>query len=163
MGDLAGDFFSVGMALRVPDKAFASLQSLASGRPEKPILDPFATNVPFLAYLTEQAIDSIVPGTRQVDEIIWWIDPTERRRTASSALDHFPGVWDGARAGHVIGLVDRLLSGGESTLPAAGEISQRLGVVVQPREIPLLTRVSSLGGFNLKAVDRWQYEEALRE
>lgn len=161
MGDLAGDFFSVGMALKVPDKALASLRSLASGRPEKPILDPYATNVPFLAYLAEQAVDSVLPGSRQVDEVIWWLDPIQRRKTASSTLDFYPGVWDGLRAGHVTGLLDRILSDGASTLPPAGEIDRVAGAVADPREIPVATRVLSLGGFNVKPIDRAEYEEAL--
>lgn len=163
VGDLAGDFFSVGMALKVPDKALASMRSLGTGRPEKPILDPYATNVPFLAYLAEQAVDSLLPGSRQVDEVIWWLDPMVRRKTASSTLDFYPGVWDGLRAGHVTGLIDRLLSEGQSTLPPAGEIDRSAGVVANPREIPVATRVLSLGGFNVKPVNREDYEAAIAQ
>lgn len=161
MSDLAGDFFSVGMAVKVPAKIMAEIQSLGTGRAEKPAFDPYATNVPLTAYLTEQALDSFVPGSRQADELIWWLDPTARRRTASKQLGYQPGIWQAMEANHWTGLLDRVYHGGESPLPPAGEIS-RYGFVAQPRDIPLTERISSLGGVNIRPINRDRYERAIQ-
>jgi hypothetical protein len=159
--DLASDFFSVGMAVKVPDKILTELRSLGSGRPEKMLTDPYGGNVPFSAYLTEQVMDSFVPGVRQFDELILWLDPVERRKTESKILDYHPGPWEAMKVGHATGVLHRLLGGEE--LPPAGRIDRKAGEVSEPREIPLVTRLAGLGGFNIRPVDRQQYEEALQE
>jgi N12 class adenine-specific DNA methylase len=126
VADLGSDFFSVGMALKVPDKILATLRSLESGKPEPGFLDPYATKVPLAAYITEQAIDSIVPGSRQFDEVLYWIDPVARRKTESKQLDFHPGPWEVVRTSHIGGVLDRLFGAasdeGETSLPAAGTV-----------------------------------------
>jgi predicted RNA methylase len=160
--DLAGDFFSTGMIVKVPAKAAASLQELASGEPEKSLADPYATNIPFSAYLTSQLMDSFVPGSRQFDEVVIWMDPIERRKTASKTLEYQPGPLEALQADHFTGILDRMMRGGESDLPPAGKIDRKIGEVLEPREISLESRISSLLGFNIKTYDREQYEKALK-
>lgn len=159
--DLGSDFFSLGLALKVPDKILAELRSLETGKPEPTVTDPFATNIPLSAYLTEQVMDSFVPGVRQFDETILWIDPIERRKTRSKTLNYDPGVKEALQVGHVTGLIDRLLNGGESKLPPAGPIDRKTGEI-SPRTSPALTRAASLAGFNVRAFNREHYEEAVR-
>jgi hypothetical protein len=159
--DLGSDFFSMGMAVKVPDKILAELRRMNSGRPERPVTDPYAANVPLSAYVTEQVIDSFVPGVRQFDEVILWVDPVERRKTRSKALDYEPGVKEALQIGHVTGLLDRLFN--PDSLPPAGEVDERAGDVVEPRTIPLRTRAASLGGFNIRAYNRENYLQALGE
>src|SRR5207237_358414 len=65
--DLASDFFSLGAAIKIPDKAVSELQRLSTGEPAKMVTDPYGGNVPFSAYITQQAMDSFVPGSRQFD------------------------------------------------------------------------------------------------
>lgn len=157
VGDLASDFFSLGMAGKVPAKAIQEFM----GQPgDKVLFDPYARNVPLLAYLTDQTIDSFVPGVRQADLVIRWLDPVQRRRTASKQLGFDPGVWDAARVGHVTGLLDRVLSGGASTLPPEGRVDKHGDVSAQ--EYPQLQRVMELAGFNVRPVNRAAYESALQ-
>jgi N12 class adenine-specific DNA methylase len=157
--DLASDFFSVGMAVKVPAKVLAELSSLQSGKPERSVVDSYATNVPLTAYVTTQVMDSFVPGSRQFDEAIMWIDPIERRRTASKTLDYDPGVKEALKVDHVTGLLDRMFGG--EPLPPAGTIDRKSGEVSDPRDIPFLTRAASAGGFNLKPVNREDYLKAI--
>jgi N12 class adenine-specific DNA methylase len=157
--DLAGDFFSVGMAVKVPDKVLAELRSLQTGKPEPSVFDPYAANVPMSAYVTSQVMDSFVPGSRQFNEVIMWIDPVERRKTASKTLDYDPGVKEALKVDHVTGLLDRMFGG--EPLPPAGTIDRRSGEVSEPRDIPFLTRAASAAGFNLKSVNREDYLKAI--
>jgi hypothetical protein len=159
--DLGSDFFSLGAAVKVPDKLLTELRGMGSGRPERMLTDPFGGNVPLTAYVTEQVMDSFLPGVRQFDELIVWLDPVERRKTRSKLLEYDPGPWEAFKAGHLSGVIHRLF--GEEELPPAGEIDRRSATVEEPREIPLSTRIAGAVGFNIKPVDRRQYSDALAE
>ena len=160
--DLASDFFSVGMALKAPAKI---LGDLGNQRRERTVLDPYAAGVPTVAYLVDQTLDSFVPGTRQFDLAVKWMDPVQRRRASSKTLDFEPTVWDAARVGHVTGLMDRLFAGADSTtgstLPPEGAIDRRTRSVPLPQEYTLQQRIAELAGFNLRPIDRRRYEDAL--
>ena len=158
--DLASDFFSVGMAVKVPDKVVQTLSDRSGGKnPPQMVTDPYGTRVPFLAYLTDQTLETFIPGSRQADMMIRWLDPVQRRRSASKALDFTPSMWDAARVGHWTGLLDRLWSGGPSTLPPEGPVKRGF---VEPQSYPLTQRVAELGGFNIRPIDRRAYEEAIK-
>jgi hypothetical protein len=162
--DLASDFFSVGMAAKVPDKVVQSLRDNTQGRnPPAMLVDPYGARVPFSAYVTDQTLDSFVPGSRQADIAIRWLDPVPRRKTAHRGLGFQPGVWDAARAGHLTGLLDRLFAGegGRSTLPAEGPVS-RLGRI-DAQEISRTQRLAELGGLNIRPINRQRYSAALAE
>jgi hypothetical protein len=160
VADLAGDFFSLGMAAKVPAKAYQEL----FGRPgDRTAVDAYSANVPFLAYVTDQTLDSFLPGTRQADLLIRWLDPVARRRTASKTEGYTPTVWDAARIGHIPGVLDRLFEGQpgengpfESTVPA--ETSRRSP---QPTVMSTEQRIAELAGFNIKPINRQQYEQAI--
>ena len=160
--DIAVDFLSVGMALKVPAKI---LGDLGNTRNERTWVDPYAAGVPTLAYVVDQTLDSFLPGTRQFDIVVKWMDPIARRRGASKALGFDPTVWDAARVGHVTGLLDRLFAGADgttaSTLPPEGKIDRRSGTVPIPQEYTLQQRIAELVGFNIRPIDRSRYEEAL--
>ena len=47
----------------------------------------------------DQAITALVPGLRQFDEVMMFIDPTSRRKTQSKTLDYKPGAWDAIKLG----------------------------------------------------------------
>lgn len=161
--DLGADFFSLGMAARVPDKVLQTLRdSSRGGSPPPMITDPYGARVPFMAYGVDQTLDSFVPGTRQADLLIRWLDPVHRRRTPSKELKFEPSVWDAARVGHWTGLMDRLLAGRPgttaSTLPPEGQVQRGR---VTPQTYPIEQRMFELGGFNIRPIDRRRYERAL--
>lgn len=164
-GDLASDFFSLGMALKVPAKAWQTfVADNTQGRNPPPVWgDPYATRVPFVAYVTDQTLDSFVPGSRQADMVIRWVDPVPRRKTSNRKLGFEPGAWDAARVGHVTGLLDRLFAGdgGASTLPPEGTVD-RFGRI-DAQEVPLSQRVAELAGFNIRPVNRDKYRAALAQ
>lgn len=157
-GDLASDFFSVGAALKVPFKIAADLQS---DQPQRTVFDPFAQNVPLSFYITEQLTDSFIPGSRQADELLAWVNPVRSRRTTSKTLDYDPGPVEALAASHWTGLLNALARGGESGLPAAGTIDRRTASVPNPSTLSLTERISSLGGVNLKQLNRADYEQAI--
>lgn len=153
--ELGGDFFSLGMAVKVPDKVLAELRSLESGKPQAPYLDPYATHVPLRAYITEQTVDSIVPGTRQFDELVMWLDRQPRRRTASKELNYDPGIWEALRISHVGGVVDRLIAAlghEETSLPAAGPVVAVNAVPAKKEKLD--TRMLRLEGQGILAEGR---------
>lgn len=162
--DLASDFFSLGIAAKVPAKAWQTLDDKTQGKNPPPVWgDPYATRVPFLAYVTDQTLDSFVPGSRQADIVIRWVDPTPRRKASHRGLGFEPGAWDAARVGHVTGLLDRLLAGegGKSTLPPEGTVDRFGGI--DAREVSLTQRIAELGGLNIRPIDREKYRAALSE
>lgn len=159
--DLAADFFSVGMAVKVPDKMLQILNDRSAGKnPPQMVFDPYGTRVPFLAYITDQTLSSFLPGVRQANVLVQWMDPVQRRRTASKQLEFNPTAWDAARVGHWTGLFDRLMSPNyASTLPPEGPVKRGY---VEPQTYPLEQRVSNLLGFNVRPINRRAYEEALK-
>lgn len=166
MRDLLGDMTGVGP---VPKVGFKILVEVANetNKPAYSWIDPYATSVPLSAYVTMQALE-MVPGQRQANEIVKWIDPTLRRITQSKALDYEPGVIEALKVGGWTGLAHRVMrkmtSGTlESDLPPKGHINQRLGEVDEPVRFGLASRVANLAGFNVKPVNREEYEEALEE
>ena len=164
-GDLASDFFSLGIAAKVTAKAWQTfIADQTQGRNPPPVWgDPYATRVPFVAYVTDQTLDSFVPGSRQADLVIRWVDPMPRRKTTNRKLGFEPGAWDAARVGHVTGLLDRLLTGegGASTLPPEGTVD-RFGRI-DAQEVPLSQRVAELAGFNIRPINRDKYRAALAQ
>jgi N12 class adenine-specific DNA methylase len=160
VSDLAGDFFSVGAGVRIPAKVWAEIQSAGSSRPTPSVVDPYAAYVPLSFYVTEQLVDSLVPGSRQADELVAFMDPVERRRTPAKTIGYHPGPIEALRVGHWSGLVDRLASGGESALPAAGPVDRRTGDI-EARVSPASQRLGRLLGVNVKPVDRERYEREL--
>ena len=63
---------------------------------------------------------ALVPGRRQFDEVMMFIDPTSRRKTQSKTLDYKPGGWDAIKLGHASGVVNRVLNKfGLTELPMA--------------------------------------------
>jgi hypothetical protein len=68
----------------------------------------------------DQAMTALVPGRRQFDEVMMFIDPTSRRKTQSKTLDYKPGAWDAIKLGHASGVVNRVLNKfGLTELPMA--------------------------------------------
>ena len=159
-GDLASDFFSVGMAFKVPAKVLAEWRGMDSKSPAVSMVDPFATGVPLSFYLTEQLTDSFIPGSRQADELLAWVNPVRPRRTASKTLDYSPGVVEALEASHFSGLLMQMVKG-ETSLQPAGPIDRRTASVPSPSAISLSERISSLAGFNVKAINRNEYEQAI--
>jgi len=163
MGDLLGDFLSLGVAARLPGKAWASMVEANTGRIQSVPLDNFATGIPFMAWVGQQTTSTLVPGQRQADEMIMWLDPVQRRLRSSKTLDYTPGFWDGMRVSGTVGLLDRIARGGESDLPPSGIIDRSTGEIEEPRQVDPMTRLWSLGGINAKMVPREAYEKALKE
>jgi hypothetical protein len=58
------------------------------------ITDPYSSNVPLSFYIMDQEMTALVPGRRQFDEVMVFIDPMSRRKTQSKTLDYKPGAWD---------------------------------------------------------------------
>lgn len=160
-GDLTMDFFSIGAAIRVPAKVFVEWQSLGKPIPASSPMDPYATGVPLSFYITEQLTDSIIPGSRQADELLVWVNPVRPRRTASKTLGYSPGVVESLESSHLTGLLNNLARGGESGLPPAGAIDRRTGTVPSPSSITPAERISSVLGFNVKAIPRHEYQNAI--
>jgi hypothetical protein len=158
VGDLASDFFSVGAALKVPDKILADTLRADGDRPARPLLDPYAERVPVSFYVTEQLLDSFIPGTRQADELLLWVDPQKRRRTVSKTIGYEPGIIEAIRVGHWTGLLDRLA--GQEPLPPAGPIDRKTGAIT-PAPTTDTERMLSIMGFNVKPVPRSTYEAEL--
>jgi hypothetical protein len=163
MTDLMGDFISLGILARAGPKAWASMTEEATGRPQKVPFDNYSAGVPFMAWVGQQVGSTFIPGQRQADDMIMWIDPTFRRTRPSEKLEYHPGFWDGMRVGGTIGLLDRLASGGESTLPPQGDIKKTpLGFEVpEPREVDPMTRMWKLVGINAKMVNQEEYNKAI--
>ena len=160
-GDLAMDFFSIGAAVRVPSKVFVEWQSMGKPTPASSPFDPFATGVPLSFYITEQLTDSIIPGSRQADELLAWVNPVRPRRTASKTLGYSPGVVESLESSHWTGLINNLARGGESGLPPAGAIDRRTSTVPIPSTITPTERLSSVLGVNIKAIPRQEYQNAI--
>jgi hypothetical protein len=165
MKDMLSSLTGVGQAVKIPAKILAEIEAEDTGRPQQSFVDPYATNVPLDAYLTLQALN-LIPGQRQVDEVIKWIDPTPRRMTRSKTLDYEPGVVEAMQAGGWTGLADRMARGMltgsfESPLPPQGRIDRRAGMVVEPREFDIRSRIAALLGQNIKPIPRSEYQEAI--
>ena len=58
VADLGGNFFSLGMAVKTPDKVLAELRRLESGPPERTFMDPYATALPLTVYRTEMRVEA---------------------------------------------------------------------------------------------------------
>lgn len=156
----------VGQAPKLGFKIAAELAN-ETDKPAYSWIDPYATSVPLSAYTTLLALQ-LIPGQRQADELLKWMDPTPRRITASKSLDYDPGVVEAIKQGGWTGIAHRIqrkISAGtfESDLPAKGHINRRLGEVDKPVTYGLGSRIASLAGFNVKPVNRQEYEEQLDE
>ena len=118
--DLAKDFATLGGGIKVTEKLFDTMTTEPGDRPPTMITDPYASNVPLSFYIMDQAMTSLVPGRRQFDEVMMFIDPTSRRKTKSRTLDYEPGAWDAIKLGHASGVLNRVLAKhGLTELPMA--------------------------------------------
>ena len=117
--------------------------------------------MPLSFYITEQLTDSIIPGSRQADELLAWVNPVRPRRTASKTLGYSPGVVESLESSHWTGLINNLARGGESGLPPAGAIDRRTSTVPIPSTITPTERLSSVLGVNIKAIPRQEYQNAI--
>jgi hypothetical protein len=151
--------FNAGAGVKLAEKAFREVGN-DSGRPAQLTTDPYGTGVPVSAYVTMQALD-LIPGQRQADEMIKWLDPYDRRITQSKSLGYQPGMVEALKVDGWTGLADRLARGGQSDLPPRGKINRKVGVVESPRPRSLAELLGSAAGQNVKPVNRSQYDEAL--
>ena len=118
--DLLKDFFTLGGGVKVVEKVYDTTTTEPGDRPPTMITDPYASNVPLSFYVMDQTMTTLVPGRRQFDEVMMFIDPTSRRKTRSKVLDYEPGAWEAVRLGHASGVVDRVLNKfGLTELPMA--------------------------------------------
>ena len=118
--DLAKDFFTLGGGIKVAEKLYDTMTTEPGDRPPPMITDPYSSNVPLPFYIADQAMTALVPGRRQFDEVMVFIDPTSRRKTQSKTLDYKPGAWDAIKLGHASGVVNRILNkAGLTELPMA--------------------------------------------
>lgn len=164
--DMLTSLAGTGQAVKIPAKIAATLEAEESGRPGFTALDPYATAVPLDAYITLQALN-LIPGQRQANEVLKWLDPVPRRITASKSLDYDPGVQEALQAEGWTGLADRVargVSSGDfsSPLPPQGRINRRFGFVEEPRQFDLASRIAAAMGQNVKPIPRTEYEEAIR-
>jgi len=160
--DFLSSLAGVGQAVKVPAKIMAEIDAAQSGRhPAFTGWDPWATGVPLSAYLTQQALN-LVPGQRQANEILKWVDPTPRRITASTSLDYSPGVIEALEADGWTGLLSRVVGLGWD-LPPQGDIDRTTGIVESPRENSLASRLAMLLGQNIKPIPAAEYEAALNQ
>lgn len=165
MEDLLSSLTGLGQAVKIPAKIRAEMHSENSGTAVATQIDPYATNVPLSAYITLQALN-LLPAQRQADEVIKWLDPVPRRITRSNALGYDPGVVEAMQVGGWTGLADRLARGAmsgdfSSPLPPQGRINRRMGIVEEPREFDLRSRIAAILGQNIKPVPRAEYQEAV--
>lgn len=164
--DLLTSLAGTGQAVKVPEKILLSINDTVTGRTSEPFFDPYSTAVPLDAYLTLQALN-LIPAGRQANEVVKWLDPVPRRITRSKLLDYDPGVTEALQAEGWTGLADRIARGAmtgdpSSPLPPQGRIDRRAGVVAEPREFDLASRIAAILGQNIKPVPRAEYDEALR-
>lgn len=157
--ELLSSQFSLGVGVKLAEKVVRETSN-DSGRPAQLLTDPFGTGVPASAYVTMQALD-MIPGQRQADELIKWLDPLDRRITQSKTLGFKPGPIEALKLDGWTGLADRVIRGGRSDLPPKGRIDRATGTVVDSRPRSLIDLVAPLAGQNLKRVDRAEYSEAL--
>ena len=108
--DLAKDFATLGGGIKVTEKLYDTMTTEPGDRPPTMITDPYASNVPLSFYIMDQAMTSFVPGRRQFDEVMMFIDPTSRRKTKSRTLDYEPDAWDAIKLGHASGVMNRVLA-----------------------------------------------------
>tara|TARA_Y100001938_G_scaffold78_3_gene129 strand:- start:2381 stop:13072 length:10692 start_codon:yes stop_codon:yes gene_type:complete len=107
VGELGGEFISFGAGVRVPIKGIMDWQS-GFDRPVATPVDPFAGSVPFSFYITDEFMGAFIPGQRQFDRLVAYVDPIYRRPTRSKELGYDPGVIEAFRASHFTGLLDRI-------------------------------------------------------
>ena len=105
--DLSKDFFSVGAGVKVPTKIWAEINSEPGSQKKAPAFDPYATNVPLGFYLVEQTASTLVPGTRQLNDLSVLIEPARPKKTESKTLEYKPGPWEAVRANHVGAVLSR--------------------------------------------------------
>ena len=105
--DLSKDFFSVGAGVKVPTKIWAEINSEPGSQKKAPAFDPYATNVPLGFYLVEQTASTLVPGTRQLNDLSVLIEPARPKKTESKTLEYKPGPWEAIRANHVGAVLSR--------------------------------------------------------
>jgi hypothetical protein len=108
--DLAKDFITLGGGVKVAEKLYDTMTTEPGDRPPTMITDPYASSVPLTFYVMDQAMTALVPGRRQFDEVMVFVDPTSRRKTQSKTLDYNPDAWDAIKLGHASGVVNRVLN-----------------------------------------------------
>jgi hypothetical protein len=138
--DLAFDFFSIGGGIRVGAKLLQSI----SGAKEN-FIDPYGSNVPLAFYMTEAAMQSFIPGSRQMDEVMLFINPNTKRKTQTKSLDYNMKVSEqipnAIRQEHVFGVVNLILEKQEvlDPLPNSGTV-QTVGITGKAKSIDALVK-----------------------
>ena len=107
--DMMSDFFTLGGGIKTVEKTARAMTERPGDRPQQMFLDPYASNVPFRFYVTDQAMTAFVPFRRQFDTVSLMLDPVMRRKTQSKTMDYYPGAWEAIQMGHATGLGRRLL------------------------------------------------------
>jgi hypothetical protein len=107
--DMMSDFFTLGGGIKAVEKTARAMTERPGDRPQQMFLDPYASNVPFRFYVTDQAMTAFVPFRRQFDTVSLMLDPVMRRKTQSKTMDYYPGAWEAIQMGHATGLGRRLL------------------------------------------------------
>ena len=151
--------FNAGAGVKLAEKVIRESGN-DSDKPAQLLTDPYGTGVPVSAYVTLQALD-LIPGQRQADEMVKWLDPLDRRITQSKALGYQPGLVEALKLDGWTGLADRLARGGRSDLPPRGKVDRKAGVVTESRPRSLAELLGSAAGQNVKPVNRGQYDEAM--
>jgi hypothetical protein len=107
--DMMSDFFTLGGGIKAVEKTARAMTERPGDRPQQMFFDPYASNVPFRFYVTDQAMTAFVPFRRQFDTVSLMLDPVMRRKTQSKTMDYYPGAWEAIQMGHATGLGRRLL------------------------------------------------------
>ena len=145
--ELGGEFLSLGVAFRVPFKALADWQA---GEPSPTPVDPYAGGVPFKFYVTDELMGAFIPGQRQFDRVIAWVDPVYKRTRQSERMGYDPGPLEAIRASHLTGLIDRIGAqrGAWDPMLPKGKVETEISLVpsksMRPDRIPLWVEAQKL-------------------
>ena len=145
--ELAGEFLSVGWGVRIPLKAHSDW---AAGKPAPSPVDPFAGGVPFKFYVVDELMGAFIPGQRQFDRAIAWVDPVYKRTARSKRMDYDPGPLEAVRASHLTGLIDRIgaQQGAWNPMLPKGKVEDEISLVpssrMSPDRVPLWVEAQKL-------------------
>jgi len=158
--NLINDIINLGPMVRVPLKI---LQPLLGDRYYS-FIDPWGVNVPITAYITKEALN-LIPGVRQADTLLLFLDPYPRRLAASRMLSYYPGVKEALKQTGWTAVLDRLINGRPpfEEMPPQGPISRKFKIVIYPRRYEQWQLLLGLLGINLRPIERIGYESLIRQ